>query len=139
MSAHDSGQRKGLAGVRVKTACKTFKRREGLAAARRATYVLAHVLHGKVSRRCFGPCKTVFEKSKQKPIVLHSSGSSSILHFKTYLLYMITAYGTVSFCFITFSCNHRVVVLKIQTMKLLYITITCLWSVKWGSGRGIQA
>ena len=46
-----------------------------------------------VSRRCFGPCKTVFEKSKQKPTVLQSSRSSSILHVKTYLLYMITAYG----------------------------------------------
>ena len=62
---------------------------------------------GKKARHiCPGPCasrksitpvlralQTVFEKSKQKPTVLQASRSSSILHVKTYLLYMITAYG----------------------------------------------
>lgn len=55
---------------------------------------------GKKARHiCPGPCasrksitpvlralQTVFEKSKQKPTVLQSSRSSSILHVKTYLL-----------------------------------------------------
>lgn len=31
-----------------------------------------------------------------------------------YMLYMITAHGTVSFLFTTFSCNNRVVVLSKQ-------------------------
>ena len=51
-----------------------------------------------------------------KTASISGGGGGVILRFcvLSYMLYMITSYGTVSFRFINFSWNHRVVVLSKQ-------------------------